>query len=360
MICALWWAWVSTTWVTNWLDPVKLPVRGAVVALAFVVVRDERLDRRGVRRTGVDVRDRVRRAAGGAHRASSCGRPPGTTAGLARLPLHPGLDVAGAVLWITGALLPLSLQLPLWAAALGLELIGTILGYPGAGPRPGEDRVVGRLGSAHRRAHGPVRAHRARRGPARDRVRLRRRWSRRPRAIVAMIAAFVAAAATWWIYFDHGERIGAEAIEAADEPGRLAAHRVHLDPPRDHRRDRADERRRQGGARATARAQRRGDRGHARRAAALPGRHRALPARARAAAGRRAQVAGRRRHPAARRRSRRSSTHSPSRSPSRCCSSRWPPARRSAGCAEGGGRAAEPRSARAARAAAAGRGVSTR
>ena len=36
MICALWWAWVSTTWVTNWLDPVKLPVRGAVVTLAFV------------------------------------------------------------------------------------------------------------------------------------------------------------------------------------------------------------------------------------------------------------------------------------------------------------------------------------
>ena len=36
-----------------------------------------------------------------------------------------------------------------------------------------------------------------------------------------MIAAFVAAASAWWIYFDHGERIGAEAIEAADEPGRL-------------------------------------------------------------------------------------------------------------------------------------------
>ena len=40
-------------------------------------------------------------------------------------------------------------------------------------------------------------------------------------SIIAMFAAFVAAAAAWWIYFDHGERIGAEAIEAADEPGRL-------------------------------------------------------------------------------------------------------------------------------------------
>ena len=36
-----------------------------------------------------------------------------------------------------------------------------------------------------------------------------------------MIAAFVAAASAWWIYFDHGERIGAEAIDASPAPGRL-------------------------------------------------------------------------------------------------------------------------------------------
>ena len=37
-----------------------------------------------------------------------------------------------------------------------------------------------------------------------------------------MASAFVVAAGMWWIYFDHGERIGSEAIEASDEPGRLA------------------------------------------------------------------------------------------------------------------------------------------
>ena len=41
-------------------------------------------------------------------------------------------------------------------------------------------------------------------------------------AIVAIATALVAAAACWWIYFDHGERIGSEVIEAADAPGRLA------------------------------------------------------------------------------------------------------------------------------------------
>ncbi|NKF32251.1 low temperature requirement protein A, partial [Pseudomonas sp. BGM005] len=38
--------------------------------------------------------------------------------------------VAGGALWIVGALLPLEWQLPLWAAALALELLGTVLGFP--------------------------------------------------------------------------------------------------------------------------------------------------------------------------------------------------------------------------------------
>jgi low temperature requirement protein LtrA len=41
-------------------------------------------------------------------------------------------------------------------------------------------------------------------------------------AVIAVVTAFVAAAACWWIYFDHGERIGAEALEAAGAPGRTA------------------------------------------------------------------------------------------------------------------------------------------
>jgi low temperature requirement protein LtrA len=41
-------------------------------------------------------------------------------------------------------------------------------------------------------------------------------------AVVAIATALVAAAACWWIYFDHGERIGSDVIEASDSPGRLA------------------------------------------------------------------------------------------------------------------------------------------
>ncbi len=220
MICALWWAWVSTTWVTNWLDPVKLPVRGAVVALAFVsfvmsVAIAEAFGDRAwtfaiafvvlqVGRTGFIVWATARHDA------------PVSRDFLCILVW----TVAGAVLWITGAVLPLSLQLPLWAAALGLELIGTILGYPVPG--------LGRVKIASWDVSGP---HIAERTALFVLIALGEgllvtgfafvAMESSPEGIVAMIAAFVAAASAWWIYFDHGERIGAEAIEAADEPGRL-------------------------------------------------------------------------------------------------------------------------------------------
>jgi low temperature requirement protein LtrA len=220
MICALWWAWVSTTWVTNWLDPVKLPVRGAVVALAFVsfVMSVAIAEAFGDRAWTFAI----------AFVVLQVGRTAFIVWATARHDAPVSRDflciliwtLAGAVLWITGALLPLSLQLPFWAAALGLELIGTILGYPVPG--------VGRVKIASWDVSGP---HIAERTALFVLIALGEgllvtgfafvAMESSPDGVIAMIAAFVTAASAWWIYFDHGERIGAEAIEAADEPGRL-------------------------------------------------------------------------------------------------------------------------------------------
>lgn len=221
MVCALWWAWVSTTWVTNWLDPVKLPVRGAVVALALiafvmsVAIAEAFGDRAWtfavayvvlqVGRTGFIVWATWRHDRSVSH-------------DFARVLAWTGL---GALLWIVGALLPLPVQLPLWAAALAVELLGTVLGYPV--PRFG--RVL--LGAWD--LSGP---HIAERTALFVLIALGEgilvtgfafvAAESSPEGIIAMATAFVAAAAMWWIYFDHGERIGAEAIEASDEPARLA------------------------------------------------------------------------------------------------------------------------------------------
>jgi low temperature requirement protein LtrA len=221
MVCALWWAWVSTTWVTNWLDPAKLPVRGAVIALAFValVLSVSIAEAFGDRAWAFAI----------AYVVLQVGRTGFIVWATARQDREVSKDfvrvlvwtAGGAVLWIVGALLPLPWQLPFWLAALGLELLGTVLGYPV--PRHG--RVL--IGAWD--LSGP---HIAERTALFVLITLGESLlvtgfaftakESSPESVMAMAAAFVAAAATWWIYFDHGERIGSEAIEASDEPGRLA------------------------------------------------------------------------------------------------------------------------------------------
>ncbi|WP_439591714.1 low temperature requirement protein A [Microbacterium sp.] len=221
MVCALWWAWVSTTWVTNWLDPVKLPVRGAVIALAFValVMSVSIAEAFGERAWAFAI----------AYVVLQVGRTGFIVWATARHDRQVARDfalvlcwtVAGAVLWIVGALLPLAWQLPLWAAALALELLGTVLGYP----IPGRGRVLLRSWDLS----GPHIAERTAlfvlialgEGLLVTGLAFVEKESSAA-SIAAMVTAFVAAAATWWIYFDHGERIGAEAIEASDEPAKLA------------------------------------------------------------------------------------------------------------------------------------------
>lgn len=221
MVCALWWAWVSTTWVTNWLDPVTLPVRGAVIALALValVMSVSIAEAFGDRAWAFAI----------AYVVLQVGRTVFIVWATARHDRRVARDfslllcwaVASGVLWIVGALLPLGWQLPLWAAALALELLGTVLGFP----VPGRGKVQLKTWDLS----GP---HIAERTSLFVLIALGEGLlvtgfafvdkESSVASIAALVTAFVAAAATWWIYFDHGERIGAEAIEASGEPARLA------------------------------------------------------------------------------------------------------------------------------------------
>lgn len=221
MVVALWWSWVATTWVTNWLDPVRLPVRIAVIAIALVAmavsvsIADSFGDRAWVFAVAYVVMQ-VGRTAFIAIAARSGDRR--VSQDFARVLVW---TAAGGVLWLIGALLPLPAQLPLWAAALGLELLGMRLGFP----VPGHGRVE----MARWDLSG---AHIAERTALFVLIALGEgllvtgfafvELEITPQAVLAMLLAFSAAAAMWWIYFDHGERVGAEAMEASDAPGRLA------------------------------------------------------------------------------------------------------------------------------------------
>lgn len=221
MLVALWWAWVSTTWVTNWLDPVKLPVRAAVIGLAFVafVMSAAIAEAFGDRAWTFAL----------AYIVLKLGRAVFMVWSTARHDAQVSHDfgnvlvwaLAGSALWIVGALLPLPLQLPLWAAALALELTGSVLGYP----VPGRGRMeIGRWDVSG--------SHIAERTALFVLIALGEGLlvtgfafvavEASVESVIAVATAFVAAVACWWIYFDHGERIGAEALEAAGAPGRTA------------------------------------------------------------------------------------------------------------------------------------------
>ncbi|GGI45377.1 low temperature requirement protein LtrA [Agromyces flavus] len=221
MVIALWWAWVSTTWVTNWLDPVKLPVRVTVIGFTFLafLMSAAIAEAFGDRAWTFAL----------AYILLKLGRAVFMVWATSRHSADVSHDfgnvliwaIPGSALWITGALLPLPLQLPFWAAALGLELTGSILGYP----VPGRGRMeIGRWDVSG--------AHIAERAALFVLIALGEGLlvtgfefaseESSTERVIAVVAAFVAAAACWWIYFDHGERIGSEAIEAADTPGRMA------------------------------------------------------------------------------------------------------------------------------------------
>ncbi len=68
LFLAVWWVWVYTAWVTNWLNPELTPVRVLLFADDAGRPRAVDHDPDRLRRAGPVVRDRLRDDAGRAHR----------------------------------------------------------------------------------------------------------------------------------------------------------------------------------------------------------------------------------------------------------------------------------------------------
>ena len=134
LLLAVWWVWIFTAWVTNWLDPEKLPVRIAlfammVVGLVLSAAIPEAFDSRGP-------------AFAGAYVAMQVGR---TLFVLRAVKGQPGLVrtfqgilfwfALGSVFWIAGACLSGSARMACWGLALAIEYASPSLGFhtPGLG-----------------------------------------------------------------------------------------------------------------------------------------------------------------------------------------------------------------------------------
>jgi low temperature requirement protein LtrA len=220
LLLAVWWAWIYTTWVTNWFDPDRLPVRLMLVAvmlasLVMSVAIPEAFGERGLMFALAYVAIQVGRTVFvviALDRSSTLVKSFQRILAWFTIP---------AVLWVVGGLLEGEARYVLWVLALALEYAGPVTGYytPGLGRSATGDWTVEGGHLAERcqlfviialgesilvtgTTFGEIEASTA--------------------TVAAFVVAFVGSAALWWIYFARSAETSREIITSSEDPGRMA------------------------------------------------------------------------------------------------------------------------------------------
>jgi low temperature requirement protein LtrA len=221
LFMAVWWAWIDTAWVTNWLDPEKRPVRLMLFALMLAGLilstsLPEAFGPRGIAFACAYACIQVGRSL--FTLAALKGHDEGNHRNFQRITIW---AAGSSVLWIAGAFADPNLRLALWAIAVAADNIAPSAGFwtPWHGrSTPADWQVEGAhlaercglfiiiaLGESILVTGGTFAAL---------------EWN--PTSIASMIVAFTGSVAMWWIYFDSGHERGSDRIAHSSEPGRLA------------------------------------------------------------------------------------------------------------------------------------------
>src|SRR5919112_2493684 len=221
LLLAVWWAWVYTTWVTNWFDPDRLPVRLMLVGvmLASLVMSaaiPEAFSERGLMFALAYVTIQVGRTAFVVltlDRTSSLGR------NFQRIFFW---LLASGVLWIIGGLLEGEARYLLWALALAVEYISPVVGFytPGLGRSTTETWSTVEGGHAAERCQlfvilalgESILVTGTTFGEIETSVV----------TVAAFVVAFLGSAALWWIYFARAAETAREVFASSEDPGRIA------------------------------------------------------------------------------------------------------------------------------------------
>ncbi|CAJ0893497.1 low temperature requirement protein A [Ralstonia flatus] len=221
LMLAVWWVWIFTSWVTNWLDPDKLAIRmlmlvlmtgglllsaslpqafgsrGLAFALAYVFMQFGRtvFFLWAVRGEALPMRRNFQRIA--------------TWLGIS------------AVLWLAGGLSDGSVRWACWIVALAIEWVGPSMGFytPGLGRSTTNDWNVEGGHMAERCslfiiiALGESVLVTGSTFAGLD-------WT--AENIAAMALSFIGSLAMWWLYFDTIAERGAHTMSHSADPGRLA------------------------------------------------------------------------------------------------------------------------------------------
>jgi low temperature requirement protein LtrA len=219
LLFAVWWAWIYTAWVTNWLHPDVRAVRAVLFAvmLASLVVSATLPGAFGGRGLVFAITYVVMQLGRTGFTVFAVRRDPGLRRNFQRIALW--LLPSGAC-WLAGGLVSGTGRDALWAAAVFIDFLAPAAGFvvPGLGRSTTADWTIAGGHLAERcqlfmiivlgesvldigTGLGGVSFTAARIG--------------------AFLLAFVGTVALWWVYFDRSAEDSGRRIASSGDPGRL-------------------------------------------------------------------------------------------------------------------------------------------
>jgi low temperature requirement protein LtrA len=219
LFLAVWWVWVYTSWITNWLNPELTPVRvllfllmlgGLVLSTSIPKAFESRGLWFAIAYASMQVGRTVFLLAS---------TPPGRTR-MNAVRILVWLS-ASAIFWIAGGLVQDHSRLILWTVALAIEYISAAVRFwiPTYGASSIDDWTV-EGGHIAERCAGFIIIALGESIVVTGTTFADLTWTLE--AVSAFVSAFMSALAMWWIYFHKGAGAGSELISKSSEPGRLA------------------------------------------------------------------------------------------------------------------------------------------
>ena len=221
LFLAVWWVWVFTSWITNWLDPEQTPVRlllfammlgGLVLSTSIPTAFDGRGLWFAIAYAAMQVGKTIFLWV-----ATPLSRPR-TRMNAIRITAWLSMS---AIFWIAGGLAEGQLRLLLWAIALVIEYISPAVRFwiPGYGSSAVADWVIEGGHMAERCALFVIIAL-GESVVVTGATFAELSWS--TETVSAFVSVLAGSIAMWWIYFHKGAEAGSEEISRSSEPGRLA------------------------------------------------------------------------------------------------------------------------------------------
>jgi low temperature requirement protein LtrA len=220
LFLAVWWVWVYTSWITNWLNPELTPVRillfslmlaGLVLSTSIPKAFETRGMWFALAYAGMQVGKTV---------FLWVSTPPGRSiARMNAIRITAWLSLS-AVFWIAGGFAEGHWRLALWAIALAIEYISPAVRFwiPKYGASSISDWVI-EGGHMAERCAGFIIIALGESIVVTGATFADLEWT--AQSVSAFASSFVGAIAMWWIYFHKGAVAGSEQISRSSEPGRL-------------------------------------------------------------------------------------------------------------------------------------------